>query len=129
MLTPSTHHHSALPSPHTLARGDFDIVIRRLADDLAFGSDNSRLLGSGLEYASSRPYQPGDSVRLLNWRLTARTGRAYVREYEALKRTSVYIVVDTSASSHCARATGTNPRWSVNASTKSRCVRRAQVSW
>ena len=98
MLTPSTHHHSALPSPHTLARGDFDIVIRRLADDLAFGSDNSRLLGSGLEYASSRPYQPGDSVRLLNWRLTARTGRAYVREYEALKRTSVYIVVDTSAS-------------------------------
>ena len=87
-----------LPAPESLARGDFDIVIRRLADDLAFGSDTSRLLGSGLEYASSRPYIPGDSVRLLNWRLTARTGRAYVREYEALKRTSVYIFIDTSAS-------------------------------
>ena len=37
-------------------------------------------------------------MRLLNWRLTARTGRAYVREYEALKRTSVYIFIDTSAS-------------------------------
>lgn len=87
-----------LPAPESLSRGDFDIVIRRLADDLAFGSDTSRLVGSGLEYASSRPYIPGDSVRLLNWRLTARTGRAFVREYEALKRTSAYIVVDTSAS-------------------------------
>jgi uncharacterized protein (DUF58 family) len=87
-----------LPAPESLARGDFDIVVRRLADDLAFGSDTSRLLGSGLEYAGSRPYIPGDSVRLLNWRLTARTGRAFVREYEALKRTSVYLVVDTSAS-------------------------------
>jgi hypothetical protein len=87
-----------LPAPESLARGDFDIVIRRLADDLAFGSDTSRLVGSGLEYASSRPYIPGDSERLLNWRLTARTGRAFVREYEALKRTSAYLVVDTSAS-------------------------------
>lgn len=87
-----------LPAPESLARGDFDIVIRRLADDLAFGSDASRLLGGGLEYASSRPYVPGDSVRLLNWRLTARTGRAFVREYEALKRTNAYLLVDTSAS-------------------------------
>lgn len=87
-----------LPAPESLARGDFDIVIRRLADDLAFGSDTSRLVGSGLEYASSRPYIPGDSVRLLNWRLTARTGKPFVREYEALKRTVVYLFVDTSAS-------------------------------
>jgi uncharacterized protein (DUF58 family) len=89
---------AALPPPEQLARADFEIVVRRLADDLAFGSDASRLLGGGLEYASSRPYVPGDSVRLLNWRLTARTGRPFVREYEALKRTSVHLVVDTSAS-------------------------------
>lgn len=87
-----------LPPPEQLARGDFDIVVRRLADDLAFGSDTSRLLGSGLEYASSRPYEPGDSVRLINWRLSARVGRAFVREYEALKRVTVHLVVDTSAS-------------------------------
>jgi uncharacterized protein (DUF58 family) len=88
----------SLPPPEGLARGDFDIVVRRLADDLVFGTDTSLFVGSGLEYASSRPYQLGDSVRLLNWRLTARTGRPYVRQYEALKRISVYIVVDTSAS-------------------------------
>lgn len=92
-LTPTIPH-----APDELARGDFEMVVRRLADDLAFGADNSLFLGSGLEYASSRPYQPGDSVRSLNWRLTARTGKPFVKEFEALKRTSVYIVVDTSAS-------------------------------
>ncbi|MFM1822269.1 MAG: hypothetical protein RI967_535 [Planctomycetota bacterium] len=89
---------ASLPPPEQLARADFEIVVRRLADDIAFGSDASKLVGSGLEYAGSRPYVPGDSVRLLNWRLTARTGRPFVREYEALKRTSVHLVVDTSAS-------------------------------
>jgi len=89
---------NSLRNPEELARVDFEMVVRRLADDLAFGSDNSLFMGGGLEYASSRPYQPGDSVRLMNWRLTARTGQAFTKEYEALKRTNVYILVDTSAS-------------------------------
>lgn len=87
-----------LKKPDELARGDFEMVVRRLAEDLAFGADNSLFVGGGLEYAGSRPYQPGDPVRMLNWRLTARTGIPFVKEYEALKRTNVYILVDTSAS-------------------------------
>lgn len=97
-LPAATSEDLGLPAPESLARGDFEIVIRRLADDLAFGSDASRLVGSGLEYAGSRPYVPGDPVRMLHWRLTARTGRPFVREHEALKRTCVHLVVDTSAS-------------------------------
>lgn len=87
-----------LPAPDTLARENFDMVVRRLADDLALGTDSSLFMGGGLEYAGSRAYEPGDSVRAIHWRLTARMGRAFVRQYEALKRTCVYIVVDTSAS-------------------------------
>lgn len=93
-----TARETGLPPPQQLARSDFDLVLRRLADDLAFGADNSLFVGSGLEYAGSRPYQRGDSIRLFDWRLTARTGKPYVREHEALKRTCVYIVLDTSAS-------------------------------
>ncbi len=84
--------------PDELARGDFELVVRRLAEELAFGADNSLFTGGGLEYTGSRPYEPGDSVRMLNWRLTARAGKPFVKLYEALKRTCIYVVVDTSGS-------------------------------
>jgi uncharacterized protein (DUF58 family) len=87
-----------LGPPEELARGDFEMVIRRLADDLAFGTDTSLFTGSGLEYAQSRPYEPGDPIKQIDWRMTARASRTYVKEYEALKRTSVHLLVDTSAS-------------------------------
>lgn len=87
-----------LGPPDELVHADFEMVVRRLADDLAFGTDMSLFVGSGLEYAQSRPYAPGDSVKMMDWRLTARTGKPFVKEYETLKRTCVYLVVDTSSS-------------------------------
>jgi uncharacterized protein (DUF58 family) len=90
--------HLQLGPPDELAHGNFEMVVRRLADDLAFGTDTSLFTGSGLEYAQSRRYQPGDPIRQIDWRLTARTQDTYVKEYEALKRTAVYLLVDTSAS-------------------------------
>ncbi|MDP6986972.1 MAG: DUF58 domain-containing protein [Phycisphaerales bacterium] len=90
--------HPELVPPDELARGDFEMVVRRLADDLAFGTDASLFTGSGLEYAQSRKYEPGDSIKQIDWRLTARSPGTWVKEYEALKRTAVYLVLDTSAS-------------------------------
>ena len=92
------HSGPMLGPPEELAHGDFEMVVRRLADDLAFGTDTSLFTGAGLEYAQSRPYEPGDPVKQIDWRISARTSRTYVKEYEALKRIDVNIVVDTSAS-------------------------------
>ena len=89
---------SKLRPPNELVHADFEMVARRLADDLAFGSDASLFVGSGLEYAQSRPYEPGDSVRQLDWRITAKTGKAFVKQYETLKRIAIYLVIDTSSS-------------------------------
>ncbi len=87
-----------LRPPDELARGDFEMVVRRLADDLAFGMDLSRFIGSGLEYAQSRPYSAGDPIKMMDWKITARLGKPFVKEYDTPKRTNVFIIVDTSAS-------------------------------
>jgi uncharacterized protein (DUF58 family) len=87
-----------LAVPHELAAHEFEMAARRLADDLTYGMDTSRFVGAGIDYAQSRAFVYGDSVRSIDWRVTARTGRVHVKEYESTKRVPVFIVADTSAS-------------------------------
>ncbi|MCR9244721.1 MAG: DUF58 domain-containing protein [bacterium] len=76
----------------------FVIGVQKLADDLTYGLDGSRYCGSGIDYVQSRPYQEGDSVKAIDWRVTARSGKHHVKEYEAQRRYPAWFVIDTSAS-------------------------------
>lgn len=54
--------------------------------------------GTGLTFAELRAYEPGDDVRHLDWNVTARQGRPYVRRYIEERSLTLRIVVDVSAS-------------------------------
>src|SRR5690606_3328374 len=60
------------------------------------GAAPSSLRGRGMEYAESREYVPGDDVRRMDWRLTARTGRAHTKLFQAERERPALLVADTS---------------------------------
>jgi uncharacterized protein (DUF58 family) len=51
----------------------------------------------GMDYAESRPYSPGDDVRRIDWRVTARTGKAHTKLFQAERGNDLYCLVDQRA--------------------------------
>ncbi len=63
------------------------------------GHRRSVFLGPGTEYADLREYVPGDDLRRVDWRATARRpGNLIVREYEVERNVNVFVAIDTSQS-------------------------------
>lgn len=62
------------------------------------GAQSSRLYGRGMDYAESRAYQPGDDIRRLDWRLTARSGRLHTKLFQEEREGQLLILIDQHAS-------------------------------
>jgi len=62
------------------------------------GQHKSPHKGSSVEFAEYRKYVPGDDVRLMDWRVYARTDRFYLKEFEADTNLRAWFAVDCSAS-------------------------------
>ncbi len=70
------------------------LVNPKASSSIKQGEQASRYLGSGMEYEESRGYQPGDEVRRINWRLMARTGKAYTKLFQEERQESWTILLD-----------------------------------
>jgi len=71
---------------------------RLVVEGLFAGLHKSPFKGFSVEFSEYRSYQPGDDIRLVDWRAYARSDRYYVREFEAETNLRFYICVDASAS-------------------------------
>lgn len=75
-----------------------EIYTDRLATDVFAGAYHSVFKGQGMEFAEVREYQIGDDVRTIDWRVSARAGRPYVRRYVEERELTVMLLVDASGS-------------------------------
>ncbi len=75
-----------------------ELRTRGLVESLFSGEYHSVFKGRGLEFSDVREYQPGDDVRAIDWNVTARRGRLFVKEHVEERQLNVLLIVDLSAS-------------------------------
>jgi len=75
-----------------------EIRTSRFVNDVFAGEYQSTFKGRGMEFAEVREYQPGDDIRTLDWNVTARMRRPYVKRHNEERELTVMLMVDTSSS-------------------------------
>ncbi|MGH7582584.1 MAG: DUF58 domain-containing protein [Gemmatimonadales bacterium] len=85
--------------PRVLAQvGDLVLLARTVVDGFLHGLHRSSRAGLSIDFAEHRPYQPGDDLRRIDWRVYGRTDRFYLKTYEADTNADVIFALDASAS-------------------------------
>ncbi len=74
------------------------IYTNRTVNDVLAGQYRSVFKGRGMEFAEVREYQDGDDVRFIDWNVTARMGRPYVKQFAEEREMTVMLMVDASGS-------------------------------
>ena len=64
------------------------------SSNLMVGNHLSRFKGRGMDYLESRNYQPGDDIRNMDWRVTARTGQPHIKLFQEERQRPVLIMLD-----------------------------------
>ncbi|RMD85509.1 MAG: DUF58 domain-containing protein, partial [Candidatus Dadabacteria bacterium] len=75
-----------------------ELATRRTIDSDFIGRYKTAFRGTGLIFSDLREYQPGDDIRDIHWKATARTGKTFVKTYQEERQLNVMIALDVSAS-------------------------------
>ncbi len=74
------------------------LIARVTVDGYLSGLNHSRRVGPGMEFSQFRGYEPGDDLRLLDWKMLARSGRYYIKQSEVETNIAVKFILDSSKS-------------------------------
>ena len=75
-----------------------EIKTRKLSRNIFAGEYHSQFKGRGMAFSEVREYQPGDDVRSIDWNVTARLNKPYVKVFEEERELTVILLVDVSGS-------------------------------
>jgi len=75
-----------------------EIQTRGIVNDVFSGQYHSVFKGRGMDFAEVREYQFGDDIRTIDWNVSARAGKPYVKVFEEERELTVMLLVDVSSS-------------------------------
>ena len=75
-----------------------EIKTRKLSRNIFAGEYHSQFKGRGMAFSEVREYQPGDDVRSIDWNVTARLNKPYIKVFEEERELTVMLLVDVSSS-------------------------------
>lgn len=75
-----------------------ELVARIVVEGFMSGSNRSQSIGVGYEFSQYRSYEPGDDLRLLDWKMYARSERYYIKQSEVETNITVKFILDASRS-------------------------------
>ncbi|MDD4142284.1 MAG: DUF58 domain-containing protein, partial [Bacteroidales bacterium] len=77
-----------------------EFVVNQLVEGFMTGLHKSPFHGFSVEFAEHRPYNQGDSIKHIDWKLFARTDKLFVKRYEEETNLRCYVLIDNSSSMH-----------------------------
>src|SRR6201985_2750119 len=75
-----------------------EIRTRRMVSDSLAGAYQSVFKGRGMNFSEVREYSPGDEIRTIDWNVTARAGKTFVKKFTEERELTIFLLVDISAS-------------------------------
>ncbi len=83
-----------------------EIRTNRLVNDSLAGQYHSVFKGRGMDFDEVREYVPGDEVRAIDWNVTARAGRPFIKKFTEERELTILLMVDVSASGNFGSGAG-----------------------
>lgn len=75
-----------------------EFATRKIVDDVMAGQYRTHFKGQGMQFSEHRVYLPGDDVRHIDWKASARTREPLIKKFEEERELTVLLVIDLSAS-------------------------------
>lgn len=108
------------------------LYLRLMAEDIADGmkSGNFRSLyrGQGIEFAGVRDYIRGDDIRTIDWNVTARMGRPYIKIFEEERELQIFLITDSSLSMQLENNSGRRTKYASAAETAALVTIAAEIN-